>query len=236
MLDLELVGSCSPEIEFPRTRRRARACNRSRERKRNCDTYTGEIPDQSRLLSLRIFVRILGFELNHARSISNPDGIAYLLVRLAERKTPKELQNRTYRGHAGLEYHLPTMDVLLVDDHPLVHETLRAIVSKVRPGAEIHSRFDLDAALAQAKELDALGLVLLDLGLPGCFGTQALLRFREELPGVPVVIISADDDEKSVRAALELGAAGYLPKTMLPLAMAEALRTILDGGTVRPRS
>ena len=128
------------------------------------------------------------------------------------------------------------MDILLVDDHPVVHETLRAIVQSVRPGAEIHSQFDLDAALAQAKELDALGLVLLDLGLPGCFGTQALLRFREEVPGVRVVIISADDDEKSVRAAIALGAAGYLPKTMLPLDMAEALRVILDGATYRPRS
>lgn len=128
------------------------------------------------------------------------------------------------------------MDVLLVDDHPLVHETLRAIVGSVRPGAEFHSRFDLDTALAHAKELDALGLVLLDLGLPGCFGTQALLRFREECPGVPVVIISADDDEKSVRAAIALGAAGYLTKTMLPLDMAEALRVILDGATFPPRS
>ena len=128
------------------------------------------------------------------------------------------------------------MDVLLVDDHPLIHETLRAIVRSVRPGAEFHSQFDLDTGLAQAKQLDALGLVLLDLGLPGCSGTQALLRFREEVPGVRVVIISADDDEKSVRAALELGAVGYLPKTMLPREMAEAVRVVLDGATYRPRS
>jgi DNA-binding NarL/FixJ family response regulator len=126
------------------------------------------------------------------------------------------------------------MDVLLVDDHPVIHETLRAIVRSVRPGAEFHSQFDLEAGLAQAKKLDALGLVLLDLGLPGCSGTQALLRFREEVPGVRVVIISADDDEKSVRAALELGAAGYLFKTMLPMDMAEALRAILNGATFRP--
>ena len=128
------------------------------------------------------------------------------------------------------------MDVLLVDDHPVIHETLRAIVRSVRPEAEFHGQFNLAAGLAQARKLGALGLVLLDLGLPGCSGTEALSRFREEFPDVRVVVISADDDGKSVRGALALGAAGYLPKTMLPLEMAEAIRGILGGATYAPRS
>ena len=67
------------------------------------------------------------------------------------------------------------MDVLLVDDHPVIHETLRAIVRSVRPEAEFHGQFDLASGLAQAKRLGALGLVLLDLGLPGCSGTEAVV-------------------------------------------------------------
>jgi len=126
------------------------------------------------------------------------------------------------------------MDVLLVDDHPVIHETLRAIVRSVRPEAEFHGQFDLDAGLSQARKLDALSLVLLDLGLPGYSGTQALSRFRAEFPAVRVVVISADDEEERVSAALALGAVGYLPKTLLPMAMAEAIRGILDGGTYRP--
>jgi DNA-binding NarL/FixJ family response regulator len=126
------------------------------------------------------------------------------------------------------------MDVLLVDDHPLIHETLRAIVRSVRPGAEFHSQFDLEAGLAQARQLGALGLVLLDLGLPGCSGTESLARFRAEFPETRVVVVSGDDDEDRVRAAIALGAAGFLPKTLLPRAMAEAIRGILDGGSYRP--
>ena len=126
------------------------------------------------------------------------------------------------------------MDVLLVDDHPVIHETLRAIVRSVRPDAEIHSQFDLEAGLSQAKKLSDLGLVLLDLGLPGCDGTESLARFRAEFPDVRVVVVSADHDEDRVRAVLARGAAGFLPKTMLPLAMAEAIRTVLDGATYRP--
>ena len=128
------------------------------------------------------------------------------------------------------------MDVLLVDDHPIIHETLRAIVRSVRPGAELHSQFDLAGGLAEASRLGELKLVLLDLGLPGCKGMDALLKFRRELPGTPIVIISADDDPERVRSALHEGAVGYLPKTLRPKDMADALRAILNGGVYRPPS
>ena len=121
------------------------------------------------------------------------------------------------------------MDVLLVDDHPVIHETLRAIVRSVRPDAEFHSQYDLDAGLSQAGKLDDLSLVLLDLGLPGCTGTDSLARFRAQFPQTRVVVVSGDDDEAHVSAALALGAAGFLPKTMRPLAMAEAIRVIQIG-------
>lgn len=126
------------------------------------------------------------------------------------------------------------MDVLLVDDHPIIHETLRAIVRSVRPDAEFHSQFDLASGLLQARRLSALGLVLLDPGLPGCSGMDALLRFRMELPNARVALISADADADRVRAALGGGAVGFLPKTLRPKVMADGIRTILDGGTYRP--
>ena len=126
------------------------------------------------------------------------------------------------------------MDVLLVDDHPIIHETLRAIVRSVRPDAEFHSQFDLAGGLSQANRLSDLALVLLDLGLPGCSGIDALVRFRKALPGARVVVISANEEAERVRAAFDQGAVGYLPKTLRPKVMADALRTILDGGVYRP--
>jgi len=126
------------------------------------------------------------------------------------------------------------MDVLLIDDHPIIHETLRAIIRSVRPEAYVHSQFDLASGLFQAGRLRHLGLVLLDLGLPGCSGMDALLRFRTQVPGARVAIISANDEEDRVCAALEGGAVGFLPKTLLPKVMAEAIRVLLDGGTYRP--
>jgi DNA-binding NarL/FixJ family response regulator len=126
------------------------------------------------------------------------------------------------------------MDVLLVDDHPIIHETLRAIVRSVRPNVEFHSQFDLAGGLSEANRLSDLGLVLLDLGLPGCSGIDALVRFRKAVPDVRVVVISANEEAERVRAAFDQGAVGYLPKTLRPKVMADALRTVLDGGVYRP--
>jgi two-component system, NarL family, nitrate/nitrite response regulator NarL len=128
------------------------------------------------------------------------------------------------------------MHVLLVDDHPIIHETIRAIVRSLRPAAEVHSQFDLAGGLSEAKRLDPLRLVLLDLGLPGCTGIEALVRFRRAMPQARVAILSATEDDRLVSEALDGGAVGYLPKTLRPKLMADALRTILDGGTYRPPS
>ena len=63
---------------------------------------------------------------------------------------------------------------------------------------------------------------------------EALSQFRKKFPSARVAVISATEDEPQVRAALGIGAVGYLPKTLLPMAMAEAIRVILDGGSYRP--
>jgi DNA-binding NarL/FixJ family response regulator len=126
------------------------------------------------------------------------------------------------------------MDVLLVDDHPLIHETLGAVVRSVMPDAAFHAELDLAAGLARARRLRNLELVLLDLGLPGCSGIQALLPFRKALPRVRIAVISATEDPAIVRAALDAGAVGYLPKTSSPKVIAAALRLVAEGGTYIP--
>jgi DNA-binding NarL/FixJ family response regulator len=126
------------------------------------------------------------------------------------------------------------MDVLLVDDHPILHETLRAVVASVAPDAHFHGEMDLGGAISRARQLKGLELVLLDLGLPGFSGIEALIRLRKVLPRVRVLVISATEDSASVRAALDAGAVGYLPKTTEPKVIAEALRTVLAGGSYVP--
>src|SRR5687768_12226152 len=126
------------------------------------------------------------------------------------------------------------MEILLVDDHPILHETIGAVVRSIAPDVQLHSETDLGGALTKARQLKRLELVLLDLGLPGCTGIDALIRFRKTLPRLRVAVISANEDAESMRAALDAGAVGYLPKTSPPKLMTEALRAIIGGGMYVP--
>lgn len=105
----------------------------------------------------------------------------------------------------------------------------------VVPEAQIHAETTLAEALERARELRAdLELVLLDLGLPGCTGIEALTRFRAAAPTVRIVVISAIEDPATVEAAIQAGAAGYIPKTTQPQQMVAALRHVLSGGVYLP--
>jgi DNA-binding NarL/FixJ family response regulator len=126
------------------------------------------------------------------------------------------------------------MRVLVIDDHPIVVEVLNAIVRGVFPEASLSAASGLDEGLAHARAAGALDLVLLDLGLPGCGGISALTRFREAVPAARVVVVSAVESRRIVLAALEAGAAGYIPKTSPPTLIAAALRLVAAGGTYVP--
>lgn len=126
------------------------------------------------------------------------------------------------------------MKVLVIDDHPLMHEALRLVLSTVSPDAEILGAQDLQTALDIAAGTDRIDLVLLDLGLPGCEGVEALVRFRAARPQFPVVVISGSSDRASVLSALDLGAMGFIPKTAPREALIAALQRIAAGGIYVP--
>lgn len=125
------------------------------------------------------------------------------------------------------------MNVLIVDDHPMVLEYLSGAVGNALPDAVVRTAGNLAVALEIARELK-LDMVLLDLGLPGCGGIESLLRFRKAHPTVPVLVVSADDDQVSIRGALAAGAAGFIPKTASPKVVVNAMRLVAEGGRYIP--
>jgi DNA-binding NarL/FixJ family response regulator len=124
--------------------------------------------------------------------------------------------------------------ILIVDDHPLVLEIVGAVARKVFPEARIRTAESCEEALEAARSDEAPDLVLLDLGLPGCHGIHALERFREAQPVVRVVVVSSNEEREVVLAALEAGAAGYIPKTSKPDVFQAALRLVAAGGIYVP--
>ena len=121
------------------------------------------------------------------------------------------------------------MEVLLVDDQPVTVQVYAAIVRKTFSGARVRTAVDLPEAL-QIASGHALDLVLLDLQLPTCGGIDALLRFRKSFPALPVIVVSVSEEKERIRACLDAGARGYVPKTSALVALAGAMQTVVTGG------
>jgi len=125
------------------------------------------------------------------------------------------------------------MNILLIDDHPLLRGGMRFLLRSFDPDLTMDEAGDA----AQALELVAAhryDLVLLDLRMPGLNGMNALAALRAAVPGTPLVVLSAEDDPTVVRAAIDGGAMGFIPKSSTPEVLINALRLVLAQGVYLP--
>ncbi|HZO01120.1 MAG TPA: response regulator transcription factor [Burkholderiales bacterium] len=125
------------------------------------------------------------------------------------------------------------MRALVIDDHPLIHDIMRAVLQRAFGEVDVRTEATLESGIASAGG-EPPDLVLLDLGLPGYQGLDALFRFRIHFPELPLVVLSAAVDRGSILGALEEGAVGYIPKTSTPEVMVAALKLVNAGGTYVP--
>src|SRR5262245_9172307 len=125
------------------------------------------------------------------------------------------------------------MNVLIVDDHPMMLEYLTGAVTRTFEGARVWTVSDLDRALNAARG-QVPDLILLDLGLPGCNGIDSLLRFRDAYPEGRIIVVSTVDDPATIRSALAAGASGYIPKSGNVRVLMAGLRLVAEGGTYVP--
>ena len=84
----------------------------------------------------------------------------------------------------------------------------------------------LEAAVAQSPDVD---LVLLDLNMPGAKGLSSLIYLRGERPETPVLVISANDQPRTVRRTQQFGAAGFISKSAPMQVLQQAVRAVMAG-------
>lgn len=120
---------------------------------------------------------------------------------------------------------MPTL--LIADDHPLFRAALRGAATDAVAGTHVLEAESLDGVLGLLETRGDVDLVLLDLHMPGNHGLAGLAAIRAQYPEVAVAVVSANDDPRVVRRALDHGAAGYLPKSAGLDELRTAIRSVL---------
>ena len=122
------------------------------------------------------------------------------------------------------------MKILIVDDHPLILHALEQVLRQSDRRLEVLGASDRTQTLTLLARHPDCALVLLDLTLPGARGLDLLAELRRDRPLLPIVVLSATHDSATVSAAIAAGARGFIAKTASPLALLDAIETILSGG------
>lgn len=123
------------------------------------------------------------------------------------------------------------MRVLLVDDHELIWNGTRRLLEEVARQVSLPTALSFQAVrdVASASRLpdEAFDLIMLDYHLPGCTGLAALKEIQARFETSTVCMLSAESGGDQIRAVLEAGAAGFIPKSYGEAEMASALRLVL---------
>ncbi len=127
------------------------------------------------------------------------------------------------------------MQILLIDDHTLFRDALALLIAHRFPDVAVRHAGSLDEAGRTLAAEPALRLALLDLSLPDSSGPEAVHRLKGLAEHVTVVVVSADERPETVLAAIDAGAAGFIPKTARRAMLEDALETVLDGRVFVPQ-
>ena len=123
---------------------------------------------------------------------------------------------------------------VIADDHPLFRGALREAVTGLFEHVDIAEAGTFNEVAELLERGGDVDLVLLDLTMPGVRGFSGLMYLRAQYPGVPVIVVSANDDPAAIRRCMEFGASGFIPKTLGVEAMRGAISRILGGGVWTP--
>jgi two-component system invasion response regulator UvrY len=118
--------------------------------------------------------------------------------------------------------------VLIADDHAIVRQGLRQILSQTDDLLVAGEAEDGVDAMRLARE-EAWDVVLLDVSMPNRNGIDTLKMLKKELPRLPVLILSMHPEEQYAVRALKSGASGYLTKQSAPELLVTAIRQVASG-------
>lgn len=117
--------------------------------------------------------------------------------------------------------------ILVIEDHPMYRDALITGLERELRTAVFISANSVEEAQARFTSRDKIDVLMLDLGLPGMRGVQAISFLKKRFPGIPLLVLSGEEERRAVHACLAAGAAAFISKTVNTNMVADVLKKIL---------
>lgn len=126
------------------------------------------------------------------------------------------------------------MKILHIDDHQLFTEGLAIALTSSQLECDIHSALNAREAFKLLEKHHDFDLVLLDLSMPELEGIHFIQGLLERSAMLPIAILSANEDARKIKQALDLGAIAFLPKSWGTEQLVDSLKLIEQGNIIIP--
>ena len=126
--------------------------------------------------------------------------------------------------------------ILIADDHPLFRKALLETLKKELNDTNWLEAETVEQLHQQLNKNADIDLLLLDLNIPGAHGFNTLVYIRQNHPQIPVVIVSAYEDNDTINQAMSHGASGFIPKSTPVELIYQAIRTVFSGEIWTPEN
>ena len=127
---------------------------------------------------------------------------------------------------------VPTLKVLIADDHQIFIEGLKVVLARAEKFVcKVAAEANTGNALLKLVDQTEADLLLLDMDLPDMDGLEVLANLKEKGLKMRVIILSMFDEPKIVKAAFKAGTDGYLLKSNNVTELYEAIQTVMTGQT-----
>lgn len=126
------------------------------------------------------------------------------------------------------------MKILIADDHELFLKGLEFILEQNLQNIEITTAQSYTEIFSILETKQNFDLIITDLAMPGANWLTAINKIHSTLPETPIIIISAVFDKELLQQTLDIGVAGYIPKTASNNLIVSAINLVLAGGVYIP--
>jgi DNA-binding NarL/FixJ family response regulator len=126
------------------------------------------------------------------------------------------------------------LTILLADDHELFRDGMNHVLQQLANEVKVLGAENFSYMLQLADQHPEIGLVLMDLGMPGSEGVGSVRTFCLKHPEMPLVVVSGSEQRADIERTMEYGAMGFISKQTSGRVMISALRMVLEGGVYVP--